>query len=224
MNILYTPKLNLLTPIKYGALYNWPAASKNGGSGVGSIAPIGCHVPSKTEWEILFTGLGGYDIGAVKLKESGLTYWNPTNTGTNEVGFNGRGAGFRDYYYTPYFNNILNSGSFKSITEYGSAFAYGAGLRVDNTGYVGTTPMKNGHSIRCLLNAPETWYAGMTVTDIDGNIYGTTKIGNQVWLTGNIAVTKFNDGTLIPNVTDNTAWAALTTPGYCWYNNDINNK
>jgi uncharacterized protein (TIGR02145 family) len=36
----------------------------------------------------------------------------------------------------------------------------------------------------------------------------------------NLKTTKYNDGTPIPNVTDNTAWAALTTPAYCWYNND----
>jgi uncharacterized protein (TIGR02145 family) len=36
----------------------------------------------------------------------------------------------------------------------------------------------------------------------------------------NLKTTRYNDGTAIPLVTDNTAWAALTTPGYCWYNND----
>jgi uncharacterized protein (TIGR02145 family) len=36
----------------------------------------------------------------------------------------------------------------------------------------------------------------------------------------NLKTTKYNDGTAIPLVTDNTAWWNLTTPGYCWYNND----
>jgi uncharacterized protein (TIGR02145 family) len=36
----------------------------------------------------------------------------------------------------------------------------------------------------------------------------------------NLKTTKYNDGTAIPNITDNTAWTALTTPAYCWYNND----
>jgi uncharacterized protein (TIGR02145 family) len=41
----------------------------------------------------------------------------------------------------------------------------------------------------------------------------------------NLKTTKYNDGTTdIPLVTDNTAWSILTTPGYCWYNNDINYK
>jgi uncharacterized protein (TIGR02145 family) len=62
--------------------------------------------------------------------------------------------------------------------------------------------------------------ASAQVTDIDGNVYQTVTIGAQVWMKENLKTTKYNDGTSIPNVTDNTDWAALTTPGYCWYNND----
>ena len=36
----------------------------------------------------------------------------------------------------------------------------------------------------------------------------------------NLKTTKYNDGTAIPLVTDNNTWANLTTPAYCWYNND----
>ena len=64
-----------------------------------------------------------------------------------------------------------------------------------------------------------------TVTDADGNIYQTIGIGSQIWIAENLKTTKFNDGTSIPMVTDNTAWSLLFTPAYCWYNNDeISNK
>jgi len=66
--------------------------------------------------------------------------------------------------------------------------------------------------------------AQTTVKDIEGNIYPVVNIGNQVWIGGNLKVTKFNDGKAIPLVTDEKAWKALKTPGYSWYNNDTKNK
>src|SRR4030043_168747 len=61
-----------------------------------------------------------------------------------------------------------------------------------------------------------------TVTDADGNVYQTVKIGNQVWTVENLRTTKYDDGSAIPLVTDSAAWAALTTPGFCYYNNTTN--
>ena len=60
-----------------------------------------------------------------------------------------------------------------------------------------------------------------TAIDIDGNIYNTITIGTQIWLKENLKTTKYSDGTAIPWVTDDKAWGSLSTPGYCWYNNDI---
>ena len=59
----------------------------------------------------------------------------------------------------------------------------------------------------------------LTVTDIDGNSYNTIRIGTQVWMKENLKTTKYNDGTPIPNITDNGIWAALTTGAYCNYDN-----
>ncbi|HNW88911.1 MAG TPA: fibrobacter succinogenes major paralogous domain-containing protein [Bacteroidales bacterium] len=60
-----------------------------------------------------------------------------------------------------------------------------------------------------------------TVTDIDGNVYNIVNIGTQVWMAENLRVTKYKDGTAIPLVSNETSWAYLTSPGFCWYlNND----
>lgn len=63
-----------------------------------------------------------------------------------------------------------------------------------------------------------------TVTDIDGNIYHTVKIGQQVWMVENLKTTKFNDGTPISLVIDNESWKMQKNPSYCWYRNDSTYK
>lgn len=60
--------------------------------------------------------------------------------------------------------------------------------------------------------------------DGDGNNYPVLQVGEQIWMGENLRTTKLNDGTEIPNVTKDSEWGALTTPGYCWANNDAANK
>jgi uncharacterized protein (TIGR02145 family) len=56
---------------------------------------------------------------------------------------------------------------------------------------------------------------------INQTTYGQqVTIGSQIWQTTNLNVTTYSDGTLIPQVTDPTAWANLTTGAWCYYNND----
>ncbi|RLD64852.1 MAG: hypothetical protein DRI84_08020, partial [Bacteroidetes bacterium] len=64
---------------------------------------------------------------------------------------------------------------------------------------------------------PDKSYGSMT--DIDGNVYKTIKIGNQTWMAENLRVTKYNNGVSIPNIVDNEEWASLTTGAFCNYNN-----
>ena len=60
------------------------------------------------------------------------------------------------------------------------------------------------------------------VTDADGNIYHIVTIGTQTWMVENLRTTKFNDGTAIPNITDNKTWQGLNSPGVCSYDNTSN--
>jgi uncharacterized protein (TIGR02145 family) len=48
----------------------------------------------------------------------------------------------------------------------------------------------------------------------------TIVIGTQQWMRENLDVLTYRNGDIIPQVTDSTAWANLTTGAWCYYNND----
>jgi uncharacterized protein (TIGR02145 family) len=53
---------------------------------------------------------------------------------------------------------------------------------------------------------------------VDENCTEVT-ICNQTWMLKNLDVSTYRDGTTIPQVTDATAWASLTTGAWCYYEN-----
>ncbi len=59
-----------------------------------------------------------------------------------------------------------------------------------------------------------------TIIDIDGNHYNPVTIGSQVWMNRNLKTTRLNDGTSLSTITDDNEWFSLTSPAFCWYNND----
>ncbi len=65
---------------------------------------------------------------------------------------------------------------------------------------------------------------GPNITDTEGNTYKTVYIGTQTWMAENLKVSKYSDGTPIPNITDNAQWSNLTTGAWAYYNNDTTNN
>lgn len=61
------------------------------------------------------------------------------------------------------------------------------------------------------------------VTDYDGNVYHLVTIGKQVWIRENLATTHFLNGDPIPNVQGSEEWCNLSSPAYCYYDNDPEN-
>ena len=51
----------------------------------------------------------------------------------------------------------------------------------------------------------------------------TIVIGTQQWMRENLDVVTYRNGDVIPQETDPTAWAALTSGAWCYYNNDVAN-
>jgi len=62
-----------------------------------------------------------------------------------------------------------------------------------------------------------------TVKDIDGNIYKTICIGNQIWMAENLRVSKYRNGDPIPNIKNHEEWFELNSGAWCNYDNDISN-
>jgi uncharacterized protein (TIGR02145 family) len=61
-----------------------------------------------------------------------------------------------------------------------------------------------------------------TIIDIDGNIYSTALIGDYWWMTENLKSTRFNDGSIIQCVKDQSIWLTLDSSAYCYYQNNVN--
>jgi uncharacterized protein (TIGR02145 family) len=66
-------------------------------------------------------------------------------------------------------------------------------------------------------------YDGLNfLQDINGNSYKFAKYGSQIWTVENAKNITYSDGTPIPQVSDPSQWANLTTGAWCYYDNNPN--
>ena len=75
----------------YGRLYTWYTVMDSR-----KVCPIGWHVPTLNEWDILINFLGGDSIAGGKMKETGTMHWqNPNAAANNLSGFNALPGGMK---------------------------------------------------------------------------------------------------------------------------------
>ena len=129
----------------YGKLYNWYAVNDSRG-----LAPTGWHVPTRLDWSILTSNLGGPNVAGGRMKLAGTTIWNSPNTGAdNSSGFVGLPGGRR--FSDGSFNYVGSEGHWWSTQVDGGSFAWYLSL-YDNSSSVimDSNFKKSGFSVRCV--------------------------------------------------------------------------
>jgi uncharacterized protein (TIGR02145 family) len=215
--------------IENGLLYNWYAINDSR-----ELCPEGWHVPTYNEVETLINFVG-YINGGGKLKETGLTHWDFTNTKATDIyGFSAYGSGYKGIVNPPLsyiffnLNHTFKGWIYGNVSLYGNNYPcnfFGLSVYGDPNSILayleyGGDNYNQAFSVRCMRNTSVGWSSGELIEDIDNNYYETTQVGTQIWLKQNLAVTHYNNGDAIPEVTDYAGWAALTTGALCAYNNN----
>ena len=225
---------------RYGKLYNWYAVNDPRG-----LAPEGWHIPTDEDWNQLASFLGGRIGSSEKIKA--IEGWAGGGNGTNETGFTALPGGTRS---VELFSFAGNYGYWWSSTEYDSYSSWNRFLGYNNGDIGRSTGWKQfGNSIRCVKGEPTKARSKPTqeTTEIktppslqkhdtvkiekpvEKNILtgNMVKIGDQVWMSENLDVTKFQNGDVIPQAVTDSAWARagrLKQPAWCFYDNDSSNR
>ena len=216
----------------YGYLYNERIVDEP------NFAPAGWRIPTyfnsngtDGDWFILKSyltsqGYGTNFAGVLKSTRTQPTAspsWAFPNTGATDIyGFNCLPAGYR-----------ASSGSFSGLTTNGSLHlagysgsapyprVWGSIVFQNNLGTWSTSAntgvLNTGVSVRFVKTDPNAWNPGDTITDNDGNVYETVKIGTQVWTKTNWKSTKYTNGATIPMLQDNTLWQNAAAGAMCYY-------
>jgi uncharacterized protein (TIGR02145 family) len=238
-----------LSNVKYGRFYNWFAASNANIAPVGYVVPTDANWTTLTDYitaEIAASRLPNVGVGNVLksqrqdpdgnanviIQTTTDPYWlaDATHYGRDSVKLSLLGGGRRRDNGT--YSLINNYGYLWSKSEHDATNGIMIIARQDRYSIISTFSYKvSGYPIRFMRAATsfeqshfaDGEFVGQ-VFDVDNNVYDLVKIGTQVWSVQNLATTRYNDGTPIPGPTfTNEAWAALETPAYCNFNNNVNN-
>lgn len=228
-----------ITPVKYGALYNWFAAVDS--RKISSFDEW--VVPEKTDWDDLLNlfdtfipGINIWEIGG-NLKENGLIHWlTPNEGGIGKYNLNLVGCGNRNYS----FGEINEQSAYWTSTQVDSLNAYSISFYYQNSNAsLGEQPKQLGNPCRLRrlatieeLLLPDGTYCTLYVGN-DGKQYKTVKIGTLVWLAENLNETQWRDHSWIEGFNNgiytpisNEDWVSRGIAGeglMCYYDDDESN-
>lgn len=124
--------------------------------------------------------------------------------------------------------NLINNGGDVNAVR---GFVYGTSTNPTTANNVITDTVRGQgtYSLNATgLTSSVTYYVKAYTIVFGETIYGdelqftvaTINICDQTWTIENLDVTTYRNGDTIPQVTDPTAWEALTTGAWCYYDND----
>ncbi len=242
----YNPDNNAGNVSIYGYLYNWKAIMRDNvtsdanPSGVQGICPKGWHVPSEAEWTQLENYVKSQNAytcdgnsASIAKALAATTEWGSSSDQchpgdqsvytNNATGFSVLPAGY--YNNVGYYVEKEKAALFASATELDSYGIYNRGISYNSDGVFSDYRSKDyGYSVRCLYDEASA-IGGLpcpgtpTVSDVDGNIYNTVKIGDQCWMRENLRTTRYANAEEIPLGTNSSATVAYRFNP----NNDANN-
>jgi uncharacterized protein (TIGR02145 family) len=146
----------------YGGLYHWDEMMKYNPQDSGTmgttqgICPVGWHIPTLKEWEVLISYAGGSSFGGGKLKDTGTLWMQPNIGATNQTGFSalpgGLGGSLIDQ--DPVWSYIGEGSFFWSSTFFKSEDPNLFTMIIigyDNAGVItGYGAIDNGLQVRCI--------------------------------------------------------------------------
>lgn len=133
-----------------GYLYNFAVADA---ANMKNVCPVGWHVPSISELEILIQFSGGFTNAGGNLKQTGLSHWEvPNLNASNKDGFTAIPAGYRSSIDGTYHSiresyRLWSSTFSENMAEAGWYFSLGHN---SNSASIHEIDNKYGFSIRCI--------------------------------------------------------------------------
>lgn len=201
--------------VRYGLLYNWFAVVD------ANFCPSNWSVISYSDITSIVTYYGGATVAGGHLKKEGLFGWSSPNTGAdNSSNFSLFGGGARNSEGS--FRVLKQDGYYWTNSEDSTYYAWDY-IVYYNSAAINVQP----YSLKVCgfytrLKYTGSGNPGAQLVDYDKNIYNIININGNYYTKENWKCTHLNNGTNIPEVTNDTDWENMTTKALCAPQNNWN--